>query len=83
MRLSEENLPKESVTNQELSTQDLFDKFMASKRQKVDISAFTTTFRKEFNSFEITGEKSPRLKMLYDALITIKPISVESEWSQT
>ena len=54
---------------------------MASKRQKVDINACTTTFRKEFNCFESTGEKSTRLKMLYDALITIKPTAVESERS--
>ena len=31
MRLSEENLPKESVTNQELSTQDLFDKRLTTQ----------------------------------------------------
>ena len=41
----------------------------------------TTTFRKEFNCFETTGEKSSRLKMLYDAQITIKPTSVDSERS--
>ena len=31
MRLSEENQPKESVTNQELSTQDLFDKRLTTQ----------------------------------------------------
>ena len=47
MRLSEENLPKESVTNQELSTQDLFDKRLTTQlkmtidKKKTGLRSFT------------------------------------------
>ena len=46
MRLSEENLPKESVTNQELSTQDLFDKRLTTQLkmtidEKTGLRSFT------------------------------------------
>ena len=46
MRLSEENQPKESVTNQELSTQDLFDKRLTTQLkmtidEKTGLRSFT------------------------------------------
>ena len=38
-----------------------------------DLNHSTCYSFKEFNCFETTGEKSCRLKMLFDILITIKP----------
>ena len=73
----EENQTKEESLNDEYA--EFLKGAEKNSEVKTKSKISTQTVDKEMKCFECNGEKTPNLEMLYQALMTIKPTSVESE----